>query len=54
MTATSAGWKYVGFKPEKYRGAARQARDLTRNEYLPTYHALHNEISAPALDGDDE
>ncbi|WP_052125646.1 Rha family transcriptional regulator [Bordetella trematum] len=27
---------------------ARQARDLTRTEYLPTYHALHDEISALA------
>ncbi|MGO3741194.1 Rha family transcriptional regulator [Kerstersia sp.] len=27
---------------------ARQAQDLTRTEYLPTYHALHDEISALA------
>ncbi len=27
---------------------ARQAQDMTRTEYLPTYHALHDEISALA------
>lgn len=27
---------------------ARQAQDLTQTEYLPTYHALHDEISALA------
>lgn len=27
---------------------ARQTQDMTRTEYLPTYHALHDEISALA------
>lgn len=27
---------------------ARQAQDLTKTEYLPTYHALHDEISSLA------
>lgn len=33
---------------------ARQAQDLTRAEYLPTYHALHNEIHALAAQSPNE
>lgn len=33
---------------------ARQAQDLTQTEYLPTYHALHEEISALAAGSTNE
>ncbi|WP_447918162.1 Rha family transcriptional regulator [Achromobacter aegrifaciens] len=33
---------------------ARQAQDLTRTEYLPTYHALHDEIHALAEQSSNE
>lgn len=33
---------------------ARQARDLTQQEYLPTYHALHDEIHALAAGSEHE
>lgn len=33
---------------------ARQSLDLTRTEYLPTYHALHDEIHAKAAQSSNE